>query len=546
MADGDASASEVPNTDAEADEICDRNVALIPPEMLSTFFHPHARLHRRRCRTCVHHYCDHLYEPAAVAAAIGAPGEGGGGAGAGGTGGTSSSKYLKTLEKVTEAHRAIQHFTTTYTPVLNQQPPAIDVDSLFRYADALHHGFSGCPDVPEGDLPQRPTRSGLLGFWKRAKAYANVFDMIGAAFTGHIHTMPAAANFNRATLVEGGTGLMSSDEVLETSRTCQLMAIGLREMARRDKAVWKLRYEGAPARRQVAVVGSVVWFVEFRIGNLNHLRDWSKRAFKAGVYGRTAARPAAAAATAAGAAPATAAGAGPAAAAAAAGAGAGGGGGGGVAAGAGAGATGLFDIAAVAKEFPWVGIGHAVVTRGGRVETEGTDQAWSAVSAGEMVVAEAAKQLCHGLEPTAPAPAPASASAGGAGAGAGAGGGGGGQVRGRDGSASPTSKRAAKRLRKDAAAAARLAATQRQSAGVGAGGGGGGGGVASPTAGAGGAAATAGSPGRAQIEAARASFASIPVDQIGLDECRAADLCRNCKRPYHGNNCTEALRGKKL
>ena len=38
----------------------------------------------------------------------------------------------------------------------------------------------------------------------------------------------------------------------------------------------------------------------------------------------------------------------------------------------------------------------------------------------------------------------------------------------------------------------------------------------------------------------------MSVDDIGLDEVRAADLCKNCKYPYHGRNCTAPLRGKVL
>jgi hypothetical protein len=544
MSDSD---TEIPTTSDEADEVCPRNVALVQHDHLDRFFHPAARVHRRRCRTCKRKYSEHVYEPAVAAPAAAAAAAGGPTTG----GAAAASRYLKTLEKATDAHKALAHFTTSYRPNLNNQPQPVDVEMLFRHADALHVGFIGCPDLPEGDVPQRPTRAALLAIWKRAKAYGDVFDVIGAAYLAHLHTRPAAGNIARSELVEGGTGVMSSDEVLEAARCLQLLAIGLRSLARRDKRVWKVKYEGAPARRQVAVVGTVVWFIEYRILSLNHLRDWSKRALRVGAYGRaTAPHDAAAAAADAGPAAAGGGGAVPAPLAAAAAAAGAGGGAGGAGAGAGAAAHGaaaagarpaaMFDIAAVAREFPWVGIGEAIVARGGRVEAESTDEVWAALSAGEMVVAEAAKQVCAGREPTKPADGGGGGGGGSAGGGAGSGGGGAGTVRSREGSASPTSKRNEKRRRKEIAAAA--AAAAGRGAGAGAGGAGGGGSGAATPAGS----PTAGSPGRAAIEAARAVILAMPPEQLGLDECRAADLCHNCKRPYHGKNCSEALRGRKF
>ena len=55
----------------------------------------------------------------------------------------------------------------------------------------------------------------------------------------------------------------------------------------------------------------------------------------------------------------------------------------------------------------------------------------------------------------------------------------------------------------------------------------------------------AGSPSRI-VAAARAALASTNLDDLTIDDCRAADLCWNCKHPFHGKTCTAQLRGKKL
>jgi hypothetical protein len=48
------------------------------------------------------------------------------------------------------------------------------------------------------------------------------------------------------------------------------------------------------------------------------------------------------------------------------------------------------------------------------------------------------------------------------------------------------------------------------------------------------------------VDAARKAVASIPLDDLTLFDCRSADLCFNCKHPFHGKGCTQPLRGKKL
>jgi len=52
--------------------------------------------------------------------------------------------------------------------------------------------------------------------------------------------------------------------------------------------------------------------------------------------------------------------------------------------------------------------------------------------------------------------------------------------------------------------------------------------------------------GSAALTAAREAVAKINVDDLTIEDCRAADLCFQCKHPFHGRTCSAALRGKKL
>lgn len=459
----------------------------------------------------------------------------------------------------------------------------VHLDRLIRAAESQHFGYFGCPDLAYGELPMQPSRDLRLTPWRRQKAYAFAVDVIRGRILQHAHVTRSGGAFPLSRVFEGGrVGLwLGLDDAVELLRAMNDLALGLRVMARRDKTVFARMYASAEAKQPDSTLGPVNWFVAWRNGaGLDRLRTWlTGLARGEGLVapGQTTTRSvtvvaAAASASAAGSGAASAA----SAATAAAGAGAAGGGASGAgAAGAGAAASGggggasarpasrqelVVDLSHIASQLPWVKVACAITQRGAGDADPGdvVQTMWRSVAAGEAMACQAVEIVTKakatnpskrarpddGGDAAAAAPPARStrrgAVSGGGGRGAPntqqhTGGGGGGSGGGRG----PGNAGGARGGRGSGG---------RAGGRGGGGGGGGGGGNQQPPRG-NNAAAPDGLPTSgvaATVAAARRALGGVAIDQWTIQDCRAADLCRRCKYPFHGAGCTQQLRGQQL
>ena len=487
-ADGTPKGAKSGGSDDGSVKPCGKNVNSIPADRIDWYYAKQKADESPGDRLCLVSGCglpyrDHPSDPLPVANAASAAGAGGSAAAA--VGGERRSGLEKAVAKATDAFEATQRFHTTYRHAWSQPPPPVDIDRLLLYANTLHRGLYGCDEIVSSELPRSMTRPAARQPWDREEALADSCDVIRERMMAEVHLNVDNRRVKRSTLFVDGEGTMSYDECVEITRALGVLVIGLRALSRRDRKVFEARYVGAAAKADVPIAGEVVWFVAYRTHAISRLVSWL-RALKHGRYPSRMGTDAAAAGGAAAASDASA-----------------------------------FNIEAFAAEFPWAGVGAAVVARGGRDDPDAMRAAWNALAAAEVVASQGAKELT-GESATATRKTPA-ATAGGDGGGDDGGGGGGGGGSGK-------SSRAQRR----AAAKAKAKAGTPRGGGNGAGGArgkdrdGGGGDD-------GGGGATAGDA----VSAARAVVARKAVGDITRSDCRAADLCFVCKRNYHGKTCSD-------
>ena len=500
--------------------LCDHYVAeLVEDKQLDMFFAPAGAGQaegERVClrQTCRHKLLDHKYKRRPVtaptgAAAAAAP------AAAPAAGEARRGPLQKSLEKATDAYKVTRQFSSAYRHDFARADPPVDVDRLLQHADTLNEGYAGCEELPQVELPRQMTRAAAMQSWDRGERLADVVDVIKGRLDGEVHRNTTQARVYRKDLFVGGEAYLTYDEAVELSRGLGCLSLGLRVVSRRDRRMFEREHKTSPYKQQAPQVGDICWFVAVRTRALTKLVAWMRSALRTGRYaglGDEAGETGEAAAAASG------------------GGGGGGSAGGGRGAAAGAAASSsTFNIVRFARMFPWVGIGAAVIARGGRDDPDAASDAWAALSAADVVAREGAKEL-HTAKPK-----QESGGDGGGGAASGAAGGGGaggGNGGGAGTGAAATPRWKARRQQKAAARQSAKAAAATDGGDGGSGGGGGGGGGAGGGGGGGGGAGDA-------VAAARAVIAAKAVDSITQRDCRAADLCFTCKRPYHGKGCSE-------
>lgn len=330
--------------------------------------------------------------------------------------------------------------------------PRVDLGRLLRGADTDHLALWAAPGLVIGPLPETGagTKEMLLRPWKRMQNYAEVCDFLRSVIVAGVHLMPPTSAdpddppilVRRVALFSDpvvGRGGWDFDESLELCRVLGAMSAGLRALATRDPKVYSASFASSKLTSVHPVAGRVNWFVYLRSVLMDRFREWLEAVrdggplYSGGVDGSGAAAKA-------------------------------------------------VDGAAITKDWPFAGLGEAILMAAGSQGHPAADAAWAAVEAHEALVAASFKVLSDGV-------------ASGSGAAAGA------AVAGDYGVPHPPpgpKDRAGRQDPRDGAA---------QTGGKGS--------------------------NAAVVAAARAALASKAVDTLTRADCLDAKLCFKCKFPTH-------------
>ena len=491
-ADGDYDPADAASKTGDA---CKINFGAIPPEMIKYY----ANTAAKSCLRCKEPIADHAFyyvqrdsgqaavqvqqvaaaAPDAAAVATAAP---------------SSSSIVGKLAKMTEALKIQSSFILALPPPEPDTDALIDVSRMLRSADSGHHGWTGILEMVHGELPERPLRKQLITPWTRAEHTASVVDMIRGAFSRELSRDGVGEEIDRASIFVGGKGHLEIKVVAELIHVLDVMAIGLRAVARRDAAAFAQTYTSASAKLLHSVIGTSNWFVVVRNRAIEKVHKFLASLVSAvklalPLLPGESAKPAAASAA-------------------------------GAAAGAAPRAEAWLQPDEIFKRFPWVAVGTAILSRGGRDDTATTDMVWEALVAHESMVSTAVKHYTGDRTGAKASDARTAAS----------------DADGEhsDSSVAVGSKRrrtaGGGRQRRKRAASAKAAKAKADAAASAAA-------AAASAAAVASAATKTASPDAAKATAkARSDLIGKAVDDITKEDCLKAKLCFKCKKPRHSGS----------
>jgi hypothetical protein len=458
----------------EDDEVCDLDFGTVPLHLLEFV------MVLGRCMACGYLVARHDFAApvaAAAGAAVQAPQR------------TAEEKKLQSLQ---DAQAMVRTFRSAYRHEY-ATPHMMDMARSFRHADAGHLGLLGCASLVTGDLPERPSREMLLKPWERAVLYAFVIEAVCLCLAALMHMLAAGAAIPRSSAFSDARANapdLTHNQAAEALRGLSAMALGLRAGSIRDPIVYARRYADSSIKLVHPVVGSIHPLIFNRTTGLDRLRAWML-AFRDGLALPTWEVVVAPLAAPAAAAPVVAA----------------------AAAAAAQAAACVVDLAVWGRQWPWIGIGEAIVSGMGMAAQTTAPAAWEALETSESLVASALKILNPDGTGDADQAAPGLGSA------------------------------QKKRRRADSRAAQTAAALAASAGGLGAGqggmAGGGAGGRGRGAAGRGGRGARGGGAGAAAPavtaarQAARTRLAAKAVGDLDKADCLDAALCFVCKHPRH-------------
>jgi hypothetical protein len=355
---------------AEEDVVCDLDFGNVPVHLLEMV------TAMGRCMACGHMVARHDFAPPVAAAAgvvVQVPQR------------TAEEKKLQSLQ---DAQAMVRTFRSAYRHEY-VTPHMMDLARSFRHADAGHLGLLGCASLVTGDLPERPSREMLLKPWERAVLYAFVIEAVVLALAALMHVLAAGAPIPRTSAfadARANAPDLTHNQAAEALRGLSAMALGLRAGSIRDPIMYARRYASSGIKLTHPVIGAVHPLIFNRTTGLDRLRAWML-AFRDGLPLPTwevAVAPAVAPAAVL-----------PAAAAAA--------------------AAQLLvcvvDLAIWGRQWPWIGIGEAIVTGMGMAAQTTAPAAWEALESSEALVASALKILHPDGSEEAEATAPGDGSA---------------------------------------------------------------------------------------------------------------------------------------
>jgi hypothetical protein len=413
----------------------------------------------------------------------------------------------KKLHSLQESQAIVRTFKSGYRHDFTAAH-SIDVARSFRHADAGHLGLLGCPSLVTGDLPERPPRHMLLTPWERAVLFALVLEAICLAIKARIHLQDVGDPVARVGLFSdcrANAPDFTYAEALEVIRGLSAMAVGLRASSIRDPILYARIYAGSKVKLIHPIVGAIHWMIFQRTVALDRLRPWVLALCSGLPLPSWEAAPAPAAAPAAAAAAAA-----PAAA---------------VVVAAAAAARCVVDLTVWGRQWPWIGLGEAIVTDMGQASSATAAEAWEKLESSEALVSAALKVL-HPEGYTEDAPTPLDTAGGG-------------------GAAAKKRKRAESQRLAAAAALATAAGLGAGSGGMAGGGGGGRGGRGGRGGAAGGGRGTPPLVSAARM-AAKTRVAAKALDDVDKTDCLDAGLCFKCKKERHDGATACTLRGKAL
>lgn len=327
-------------------ELCDLNVGLIPNALLEKFFagmttaKPICRREGCKFPLAEHHFS--ISPPAT-------PPQAGGPAGL-------KAPMAKEVQRAADCAEIIERFQSSYRFDPTAAGGLLDLDLLIRSADCANLGYVGATTIGAPPLPPQTPKAALLMPWTRAERMADTLVIIATKYKYVAHRLgDGIQQMRRDTIFEKGEGTISRTDAGNLESICMTMSIGLRGMAARDRAQFGRCYANAEARLMYATLGPANWFIRSRNATFDKLRSWIRSLrTRAIVRPYDAGRPLE-----------------------------------GGAAGGAAGAVAQSEFARAAEDWPFYGLGAAMVTAGGREDDPETTRAWSAFEAAESVLAHA-------------------------------------------------------------------------------------------------------------------------------------------------------------
>lgn len=338
----------------EQDEVCDLDFGTVPQHLLEFV------MVLGRCMACGYLVARHDFAApvaAAVAAVVQAPQR------------TAEEKKLQSLQ---DAQAMVRTFRSAFRPDY-ATPHMMDMSRSFRHADAGHLGLLGCASLVTGDLPERTSREMLLKPWERAVLYAFVIEAVCLCLAALMHMLAAGAAVPRTSAfsdARANAPALTHNQATEALRGLSAMALGLRAGSIRDPIVYARRYAESGIKLTHPVVGAVHPLIFNRTTGLDRLRAWMI-AFRDGLPLPTWEVVVAPVAAPAVAAPVVVAGAAAAALA----------------------APCVVDLAVWGRQWPWIGIGEAIVSGMGMAAQTTAPAAWEALESSEALVSAALKIL---------------------------------------------------------------------------------------------------------------------------------------------------------